>query len=62
MAEHPLTERRFAQIIKVKHEFVQQYKEAHASVWPEVLKQIEECNIRNCKSSLYDVRIRITCR
>jgi L-rhamnose mutarotase len=42
--------RRFAQIIKLKPEFVEKYKDAHASVWPEVLKEIRDCNIRDCKS------------
>ncbi|KAH8838040.1 hypothetical protein MCOR27_011164 [Pyricularia oryzae] len=37
--------RRFAQIVKLKPEFQEQYKEAHAKVWPDVLKQIKECNI-----------------
>lgn len=42
--------RRFAQIVKLKPEFQEQYKEAHAKVWPDVLKQIKECNIVDCKS------------
>ncbi|KAF9871920.1 hypothetical protein CkaCkLH20_10552 [Colletotrichum karsti] len=37
--------RRFAQIVKLKPEFVDKYKEVHAKVWPEVLQQIKECNI-----------------
>ncbi|KAK1991490.1 DUF718-domain-containing protein [Colletotrichum falcatum] len=37
--------RRIAQIVKLKPEFVDKYKEVHASVWPEVLKQIKDCNI-----------------
>ncbi|CAI0654774.1 L-rhamnose mutarotase [Colletotrichum fructicola] len=37
--------RRFAQIVKLKPEFIDKYKEVHAAVWPEVLKQIKECNI-----------------
>lgn len=40
--------RRFAQIVKLKPEFVDKYKEAHAAVWPEVLKQIKDCNIQDC--------------
>lgn len=39
--------RRFAQIVKLKPEFVDKYKEAHAAVWPEVLKQIKDCNIQD---------------
>lgn len=40
--------RRFAQIVKLKPEFIDKYKEVHAAVWPEVLKQIKECNIVDC--------------
>lgn len=41
--------RRFAQIVKLKPEFQEEYKQAHAKVWPDVLKQIKECNIVDCK-------------
>jgi len=41
--------RRIAQIVKLKPEFVKEYKEVHARVWPEVLKQIKDCNIEDCK-------------
>ena len=41
--------RRIAQIVKLKPEFVEKYKEVHARVWPEVLKQIKDCNIEDCK-------------
>lgn len=37
--------RRIAQIVKLKPEYVDKYKECHAAVWPEVLKQIKACNI-----------------
>ncbi|KAK3331083.1 hypothetical protein B0H66DRAFT_572910 [Apodospora peruviana] len=39
--------RRFAQIVKLKPEFIDKYKEVHAAVWPEVLKQIKDCNIQD---------------
>lgn len=39
--------RRFAQIVKLKPEYVEKYKECHAAVWPEVLKQIKDCNIQD---------------
>jgi L-rhamnose mutarotase len=39
--------RRFAQLIKVKPEALEEYKRIHASVWPSVLKTIKACNIRN---------------
>jgi hypothetical protein len=41
--------RRFAQIVKLKPEFEEQYKACHAKVWPEVLKQIKDCNIEDCE-------------
>ncbi|WYZ45623.1 hypothetical protein EsH8_VIII_000939 [Colletotrichum jinshuiense] len=37
--------RRIAQIVKLKPEYLDKYKEVHAKVWPDVLKQIKECNI-----------------
>ena len=37
--------RRIGQIIRLKRESLQAYKECHAAVWPAVLKQIKECNI-----------------
>jgi L-rhamnose mutarotase len=40
--------RRFAQIIKLRPECVAEYKKVHAAVWPEVLKQIKDCNIVDC--------------
>ncbi|KAM0322686.1 hypothetical protein ACHAQA_009277 [Verticillium albo-atrum] len=39
--------RRIAQIVKLKPEFIAEYKKAHAHVWPEVLKQIKQCNIED---------------
>ena len=39
--------KRYGQIIGVKKEHFEAYKKYHASVWPEVLKKITECNIRN---------------
>ena len=41
--------RRVAQIVKLKPEFVEKYKECHAKVWPEVLKQIKDSNIEDCE-------------
>lgn len=46
------TGRRIAQIVKLKPEFVDKYKEYHAAVWPDVLRQIKECNIRDCRLPL----------
>jgi len=39
--------RRVAQIVKLKPEYVDKYKECHAKVWPEVLKQIKNSNIED---------------
>ena len=39
--------RRYAMIIQVRAEKLEEYKTLHASVWPEVLKQIQECHIHN---------------
>jgi len=39
--------RRVAQIVKLKPEYVDKYKECHAKVWPEVLKQIKDSNIED---------------
>ncbi|KAL1988873.1 hypothetical protein VTN96DRAFT_6862 [Rasamsonia emersonii] len=39
--------RRIAQIVHLKPSTVEEYKECHANVWPEVLQQIRECNIRD---------------
>lgn len=38
-----------AQIVKLKKEHVEEYKACHARVWPEVLKQIKESGIEDCK-------------
>ena len=39
--------KRFGQVIGVKPEKFQEYAEAHAAVWPEVLDMITQCNIKN---------------
>jgi len=39
--------KRIAQIVKLKKDRVEEYKECHAKVWPEVLKQIKDCNIED---------------
>lgn len=44
--------KRIAQIVKLKPDRVEEYKACHAKVWPEVLKQIKDCNIEDCKYSL----------
>ena len=41
--------RRFAQIVRLKPEHIDEYEKAHAAVWPEVLQQIKACNIQDCE-------------
>lgn len=40
--------KRIQQIVKLRPEYLAEYKKCHAAVWPEVLKQIKECNIVDC--------------
>jgi L-rhamnose mutarotase len=39
--------KRYGQIIGVKPEHFEEYKKYHVAVWPDVLKMITACNIRN---------------
>jgi len=38
---------RYGSVIKLKPEKLEEYRELHANTWPEVLKMIRACNIRN---------------
>ena len=38
---------RYGSVIGIEPESIEEYKRLHADVWPGVLKQIKECNIRN---------------
>ena len=38
---------RHGMVIGVRKEKLEQYKQLHAAVWPDVLKLIKECNIQN---------------
>ena len=38
---------RFGMVIGVREEKLAEYKRLHAAVWPDVLKMIAACNIRN---------------
>ncbi|WP_417258703.1 L-rhamnose mutarotase [Celeribacter sp.] len=40
--------------IRVKPEFMEDYKRVHADVWPEVLDKIRDCNIRNYSIYLHE--------
>ena len=39
--------KRYGSVIGVSKEKLPYYKKLHAAVWPDVLKMIRECNIRN---------------
>ena len=39
--------KRYGQVIKIKPEKLEYYKQLHAHPWPEVIEKIHECNIRN---------------
>ena len=38
---------RYGMVIEVKPEKIEEYKRLHAACWPDVLKMIAACNIRN---------------
>jgi len=38
---------RYGSIIKLRPDKLEEYKELHANVWPDVLAMIRECHIRN---------------
>lgn len=46
---------RFGMVIGVKPEMIDRYKELHANPWPEVIRKIKECNIRNYSIFLAEV-------
>ena len=39
--------KRYGMAVKIKPENLDEYKRLHVDVWPDVLKMIGECNIRN---------------
>jgi len=39
--------KRYGMAVKIKTENLDEYKRLHVDVWPDVLKMIGECNIRN---------------
>lgn len=39
--------KRYGQVIKIKPEKLEYYKQLHAHPWPEVIEKIHECNIRH---------------
>jgi L-rhamnose mutarotase len=38
---------RYASVIGVRPEKLEEYKKLHANAWPEVLDMIKKCNIQN---------------
>ena len=46
--------KRFGQVIKLKPHKIEKYKKLHANAWPEVLKTINRCNMRNYSIFLKD--------
>lgn len=49
--------RRFGQVARLKPEKIEEYKVLHAVVWPEVLKTIHRCNLRNYTIHLLDGQV-----
>jgi L-rhamnose mutarotase len=39
--------KRYGSVIGVRPEKLEEYKQLHAAVWPDVLKMIRQCHIRN---------------
>lgn len=38
---------RYGSVLGIRKEKIAEYKKLHANAWPDVLKMIKECNIRN---------------
>jgi hypothetical protein len=45
--------RRIGQWLYLRPECIDAYKKCHAAVWPEVLEQIKDSNIKDCTSPLH---------
>ena len=39
--------KRYGSVIELREEKLEEYKKLHTAVWPDVLKMIKECNLRN---------------
>jgi len=46
--------KRYGQVIGIKPERLEVYKQLHAAVWPAVLKQISASNLKNYSIYLYE--------
>ena len=53
--------RRIGQWLWLKPECVQEYKKCHAEVWPEVLEQIKDSNIKDCTFPLLFPNLLLVC-
>lgn len=49
--------KRYGQIIRLKPDRVEEYKELHAAVWPDVLNKITACKIHNYSIYLKDTTL-----
>jgi L-rhamnose mutarotase len=47
--------KRFGMVLGLRPEKVEEYKKLHAAVWPDVLKMIQACHIRNYSIYLKEV-------
>jgi L-rhamnose mutarotase len=47
--------KRYGSVIGLKADKIDYYKKLHAETWPEVLKMIEDCNIRNYSIYLHQL-------
>jgi L-rhamnose mutarotase len=46
--------KRYGMVIRVYPDKIEEYKKLHASVWPDILMKITQCNIRNYSIYLKD--------
>jgi len=46
---------RYGMVLGLKEDKIPEYKKLHAAVWPEVLKMIEHCNIKNYSIYLHQL-------
>ena len=49
--------KRYAQVIRVRPEMFEEYERLHRAVWPDVLRMIRECGIRNYSIFYRDGRL-----
>lgn len=52
MTSKPQGPRRIGQWLYLKPECIEEYKKCHAEVWPGVLEQIKDSNIKDCNSPI----------